>query len=306
MISSLKSIFDLGKCRAIFVSPHKLAVYHWQKGDLGSSYLFDTNDEGKAYFEKYLVETQKIPTYIMVDMFEEEFRRDTVPHVFGSDRNAIIERKKARLFRDTPYYHYRVQGREEEGRKDDQIMLSAITNPKPITIWVDLLKNHQIPLVGIYSIPLLTEGILKLLPDTVENNLIVSLQSISGLRQTFITKGQLRVSRLIQMPRYGTEPYGPHIKDEVDKIKRYLNSVRLVPTDIDEGSSFNTYFILSGDVLEEVRKEYKEISTAGIRFVDINELLSKSGCSGTVSSTFSDKFFIHHLLKNSPKNVGRK
>ena len=103
MTSSLKSRFDFGKRRALFVSAHKAAVYHWHKGDLTSSYLFDANQEGKLFFERYLRETPNIPVYMLVDVFEEEFKRDTVPHVFGADREAIVERKKARLFRDTPY-----------------------------------------------------------------------------------------------------------------------------------------------------------------------------------------------------------
>ena len=243
MTSSLKSKFDYGKRRAMFVSAHKLAVYHWYKGDLSSSYLFDVNTDGISYFERYLSETPNIPAYVLVDIFEEEFKRDTAPHVFGSDRAAIIERKKARLFRDTPYYYSKVLGREEDGRKDDQILLSAITNPALIAPWLELLEQYKIPLVAINSVPLITESLIDLLPDSSENNLIVSIQSISGLRQTFLKNNQLRVSRLVQLPRYGTEPYGPHIKDEVDKIRRYLNSVRLIPSDMSEGETLSTYLI---------------------------------------------------------------
>ncbi|MGK0296419.1 MAG: hypothetical protein ACI9XC_000007 [Gammaproteobacteria bacterium] len=303
MTSSLKLTFDLAKRRAIFVSAHKLAVYHWHKGDLASSYLFDINDEGKTYFERYLSETPKIPIYLLLDIFEEEFKRDTSPHVYGSDRASIIERKKARLFRDTPYYYYTVQGRETEGRKDDQILLSAVTNPKLITPWIELLEKYQIPLVGINSVPIMTVDMIKLLPDAGDNNLIVSIQSISGLRQTFIGNNQLRVSRLVQLPRYGTEPYGPHIKDEVEKIKRYLNSVRLISSDSSGDNSLNTYFLLGGELLEDMKNEYKDSFEEGMHFLDINALLSKSGSSHQVSSPFSDQLYIHQLLKLKPKNT---
>lgn len=299
MTSSPRLKFDIGKRRALFVSAHKVAVYHWHKGDIGSSYLFDANQEGRQYFERYLRETPNIPVYMLVDVFEEEFKRETVPHVFGGDRESIVERKKARLFRETPYYNAIVQGRETEGRKDDLLMLSAITNPKLISSWLELLDKYRVPLAGIYSIPLLTESLANLLPDISENNLIVSIQSISGLRQTFIQNKQLRVSRLVQMPRYGTEPYSPHIREEVDKIRRYLNSVRLIP--ITQGS-LNIYFILAGDVLEELKKEYKGNTSAGLHFLDINDLLTKSGSSRQVSSPFSDQLFIHQLLKLKPAN----
>jgi hypothetical protein len=300
MTSSLRSRFDLNKRRALFVSAHKVAVYHWHKGDLASSYLFDANQDGRQYFERYLRETPNIPMYVLIDVFEEEFKRDTAPHVFGADRAAIIERKKARLFRDTPYYHAKVQGRDAEGRKDDQLLLSAITNPKMISSWIELLEAHKVPVAGIYSVPLLTESLVKILPEQMENSLIVSIQSISGLRQTFVQKGQLRVSRLVQLPRYGTEPYAPHIRDEVDKIKRYLNSVRLIPAD--QANTLNVYFLLTGDVLTDLKNEYRNSSTTGLHFLDINEILAKSGSARQVSSPFCDQLFIHQLLKLKPAN----
>ena len=94
-------------------------MYHWYNGRIASSYLFDINDEGREYFERYLRQTPNSPIYIMVDVFEEEYRRETIPHVFGPDRQALLSRKQDRLFRDTPYTYTQTQGREEEGRRDE-------------------------------------------------------------------------------------------------------------------------------------------------------------------------------------------
>ncbi|MEX2352693.1 MAG: hypothetical protein WD709_00800 [Gammaproteobacteria bacterium] len=302
MTLSLVSKFEFNKRRALFISAHKATVYHWEKGQLGSSYLFDANDDGRKYFERYLRETTNIPMYVLVDVFEEEFKRDTVPHVFGPDRAAMVERKKARLFRDSAYYYFEVQGRETTGRKDDQLLLSAITNSKLLGAWIELLEAQKVPLVGIYSVPLLTASLVKTLPDLSDNSLVVSIQSISGLRQTFIQNNQLRVSRLVQLPRYGTEPYAPHIKEEVDKIRRYLNSLRLIPAEQMQTNPLNVYFLLTGDLLEELKQEYRGSSVSGLHFLDVNELLEKAGSIRRVSSPFSDQLFVHQLLKQKPAN----
>ena len=298
MTSLLKSKFEFAPRRALFLSAHKAAIYHWNRGDLGSSYLFDANEEGRNYFERYLRETPKSSIYIIIDFFEEEYRQDTIPHVFGSDRNAIVQRKKGRLFRDTPYFHYSVIGREEEGRKDDKILLTAITNADHVSPWVQLLDKHKIPLAGIYSLPLFTESILELIDSESDHVLVVSLQSISGLRQTFFHNKQFRISRLVQMPRYGTEPYSPFIRDEVEKIRRYLNSLRLASPD----ESMEVYFFLTGDLLEEVKQEHKNSSSVKYKFFDINDLLQKSGSLRRVTTPFSDQVFIHQLLKKKPPN----
>lgn len=298
MISSLLSKFEFANRRVLYISAHKAAIYHWQRGDLTSSYLFDGNDEGRAYFERYLNESQKWPIYILTDFFEEEYRQDTIPHVFGADRNAILERKKGRLFRDTPYYYSRVIGREEDGRRDDRVLLTAITNPKLVTPWVRLIDAYKVPLAGIYSLPLFSESIIRHLDDPADHLLLVSLQSISGLRQTFFYNKQFRISRLVQMPRYGTEPYAPHIQEEVEKIRRYLNSLRL--TSLDE--PLHICFLMSADLLEELQQELSDSSSIRYDFYDINKMLSTAGSKQTVSTPFSDKFYAYQLLQARPAN----
>jgi len=299
MISSRTLRFELFQRRALYLSAHKATVYHWKKGDLGTSFLFDANDEGRRYFSRYLKETPNTPMYMLVDVFEEEFRRETMPHVYGGDRAAIIARRKARLFRDTPYFNYTVQGREADGRRDDRVLLSAITSPKAVRPWSALLEDEKVPLAGIYSLPMLATSLLKLLPGGKDNVLIVSLHSVSGLRQTFIRDGELRVSRLIQMPRYGTEPYGPHIREEVEKIRRYLNSLRLATPE----EPIEIYFLMAGELLDEMKHQYRDSGASRHHVIDINELLKSAGSGRRVSVPFSDQLFVHQLLQKPPSNV---
>lgn len=298
MISSLLSRFEFANRRALYISAHKAAVYHWQDGDLGSSYLFDGNEEGRAYFERYLRETPNAPIYLITDFFEEEYRQDTIPHVLGPDRNAILRRKKGRLFRDTPYFYSRVIGREEEGRKDDKILMTAITNPGLVTPWIRLIEAHKIPLAGIYSLPLFSESILKHLDKPSGRLLLVSLQSISGLRQTFFLDKRFRISRLVQMPRYGTEPYVPHIQEEVEKIQRYLSSLRLMSHE----EPLQICFLMSSELLEDLKKSYTDSTSSRYEFYDINKLLESAGSKQAIATPFSDKFFAHQLLQVKPSN----
>lgn len=296
MTSSPKSRFDLGARRALFLSAQKAAVYHWRKGDLGPSFLFDANTQGREYFSRYLREAPNQPMYIMVDVFEEEFRVDSIPHVFGGDREAILGRKKARLFRETPYFHCIVQGRETGGRRDDKVLMSAITNPEVLNPWLQLLDDSKVPVAGVTSVPLFSTALLKLIPDTGSNVMLVSVHSISGLRQTFIQDGQFKISRLVQLPRYGTTSYFPHIKEEVEKIRRYLNSLRLVTPD----DPIDVCYLLTGELLEETRRAYREVHHHAL---DLNDLLQKSGSARRVSAPFADQLLMHQMLKVRPPNA---
>jgi hypothetical protein len=298
MISSLTSKFSYFDRRALFISAHKVAVYHWHNGDIASSYLFDTNEEGREYFNRYLSETKNSPFYILVDVFEEEFRKETIPHVFGPDRKALLGRKQDRLFRDTPYTFSEMQGREESGRRDDKLLLTAITNPGLIKPWTAMLDVQKTPIAGVYSLPLLTSSFLKIRPEFSNHTLLVSLQSISGLRQPFVQNGELRISRLVQMPRYGTEPYAPYIADEVEKIQRYVNSLRIIPND----EALDICFLLAGDLLKESQELYEDSENIKYHLIDINELAEQAGLQTRVKTPFSDQLFISQLLKKAPTN----
>lgn len=282
----------------LLLSALKAAVYHWENGKLGSSYLFDVNEEGRINFERYLRESPNTVMYIMVDIFDEEYRRDTIPHVFGPDRTAILERKKARLFRDTPYQYTRVQGRDTTGRRDDRIFLSAITNPGLVEQWTALLDKYKVPLAGIHSLPLFIESFINEIPGASDCMLIVSMQSISGLRQTFFQDQEFRISRLVQLPRYGTVPYAPYLEEEIEKIRRYLSSLRLVSTD----QPLDIYFLLAGGLLEEMKGHYEESSSTRYHFLDINDLADRAGLPLNLNTPFSDQYFAHQFLKRRRPN----
>ena len=139
MTSLLRSKFDFVDRRALFLAGDKLIIHHWRGGALEDSFVFnfgvsnssafDWDGEGVGEnFEKvgsddlpltplamvarYLRETPLMPTYLFVDVVEEEFRLDTAPHVVGRDRRALINRKINRLFRSAPYYCAIRQGRD--------------------------------------------------------------------------------------------------------------------------------------------------------------------------------------------------
>lgn len=100
------------------------------------------------------------------------------------------------------------------------------------------------------------------------------------------------------MLRYGTARYAPHIREEVDKVRRSLNSLRLATPE----EKLHPYFMLNEEELNELKNEYQDQSTINFHFFDINELLQKSGSARKISSPFSDLFFVYQLLKKRPSN----
>jgi hypothetical protein len=63
---------------------------------------FAVSGAGAAEFERYLAAMAGCPTHLFADLADEDFRLDTVPHVGARDRDAILARKLAQIFRSTP------------------------------------------------------------------------------------------------------------------------------------------------------------------------------------------------------------
>ena len=298
MISSLKSKFSSSTRRALLVSSDKLAVYHWVNNNLGSSYLFDGSPEGFEYFGHYLDEVPNDPVYVLLDTPAEEYRLDTIPHVFGGDRKSIIERKQGRMFRGTPYLYAEVQGREKEGRRDDNIMFSAITNPDTIQPWLKILEEHKVPVASVVSVPLLLQDNADVIPDMSGNALVFSLQSMSGLRQSFFQDKLLKFSRLVKVPRYGTSPYAPIITEELVKVRRYLQSTHL----LDQDRPLDIHFLGNKELLDELGKTHVNSSMVRYHMLDVDVLGKSYGFSDQMQTPFSDKYLVYQLLKNKSKN----
>ncbi len=298
MTSSLRSRFSLADRRAVCIAGDKVFVHHWSHGALAESFAFDADEAGLAEFERYLVQSPSMPVRILVDVVEEEYRQETIPHVFGRDRRALIERKMGRLFRGTPYRQALLQGREGEGRRDDRLLVTALMNPAIVRPWVQMLIRHKVPLAGICSLPLLSRQLLIRLQIKSENTLLVSLQSASGLRQSFFRNQEMKVSRLARMPRLGTVPFAGYLLGELEKLRRYLNSLRLVARD----SPIETYVLSHGEALEDLQRNCRDTEQVRYHLLDVREVAAAVGLEGELATPYADRIFAHLLLASPVGN----
>ena len=123
-----------------------------------------------------------------------------------------------------------IQGREKEGRRDDKILYLALTNPGLLRPWLDPIRRRKVPLAGIYSLSLLSASLLPYVVTKPGNNaLLVSLQGASNLRQSFFIGRDLKVSRRAHLPMMEGHQSVEAIVNEVEKLRRYLMSLRLLP-----------------------------------------------------------------------------
>ncbi len=285
-----------GEARVLLIAADRALLFLGAGRHLQNAYEFTAGESGWAAFATYLESAPPSPLYVLVDVVEEEYRQDTIPHVRGRDRASVLGRKYARMFRGTPYCLALDQGREREGRRDDRVLLTALTKPESLSPWIEELVKHGIPLIGIYSLPVLSAGLLPKIKAQASNVLFISVQQVSGLRQTFYRDGQLKISRLAQMPRLGSVPYATYVLAELAKLRRYLNSLALVSRE----SPLAIYILSHGALLEELAEHCHNTEGEQYFLVDNAELAQRLGLPATVASPFSDAIFAQLLLTATP------
>ncbi len=298
MTSLLRSSFDFGGRRAACLIGDRLVVYHWRRGQPADPLEFDNSEEGLMAFARYLYENPEEPIYFLVDMLEEEYRLDTIPHVFGPDRAALLNRKLNRLFRDTPYRYSELQGRESSGRRDDRLLLTALTKPDLLGPWLRIMDSTRTPLAGIYSRALLTPLLVRGLGLEQDNSLVINLFSPNRFRQTFFSDGYLKMSRLGRLPRYRTAPYGPILLEEAEKVRRYLSGQRL----LSHAKPLQITVVTGLDVLEELQQRVVDSEQVRYRLIDVQEAARRLGLRNIRPTVYSDALFVHLLLSERPPN----
>ncbi|HDR46354.1 MAG TPA: hypothetical protein ENN94_01485 [Geoalkalibacter subterraneus] len=190
-----------------------------------------------------------MPLYLVADVIEEDFRLETVAHVVGRDRGALLARKLAQFFRTTEYRAARVQGREESGRRDDKVLFCALTNNEQISFWVHCILSQKAPLRGIFSVSWLIELLARFLKlDQVAHLLLVTLGEQSGLRQTYIQQGNLKFSRLSSLVTVRAGNLAETIVAECSHTRQYLERLKLLPRD----QPLDIHFVVQGEIGEEV------------------------------------------------------
>ena len=93
----------MSKKRVFFLTSDGLSVYQWRYRKVLEPLVFTADEAGLTQFSRYLDQAPQLPAYLLVDLVDEEFRPETIPHVFGSDRRALLRNRRVRLFRDARF-----------------------------------------------------------------------------------------------------------------------------------------------------------------------------------------------------------
>ena len=259
---------------------------------------FAVSGAGAGEFERYLAGVVDIPTHLFVDLSEEDFRLDTIPHVGARDREAIVARKLSQIFRSSPYRYAVMQGREPEGRRDDRVIYTAITNPELLRPWVDAIERHAIPLVGIYSAAVFSAVLLEELDLVFAHTLLVTFTPGQAMRQTYFRDGEIKFSRLTPVDLEEGQTLGMMVAEETTRTWQYLDSLRHFSGD----DRLEVCVLVHPSDRPAVQPELRDFAQIQYRLVDMEQASMKLGLKPAPLDSTDEEVLVHLFLMRPAAN----
>jgi len=282
-----------------YVTAARLATYALQHDQLVPGPSFTAEETGYAAFSDYLHGLRNGLVYVLADIVEEDFHVEVIPYLRGSNRRQIIARRSAQRYRDTSLSLSLPLGIERNERRDERLLLAAITNTGLLQPWLNVIRERGLPLVGVYSIALATAALLKRVAPKESAALLVSLEP-GGLRQTLVQGGKLRFSRLGPIdPADAEQParVAAAFAAETVRIHQYLIAVRALPRD---GGVLNAILLAPPGRSALLAAAASDTAQIHYHIIDTTEAASRVGLKKLPQGAGSEALFLYTLAKQPP------
>ena len=262
--------------RIFYLSGNRLKAFEWHNRQLLGAVEFKADTQGLSDFADFLRAAHKMPAQLLVDLVEEDFRRETIPHVNSRDRKALIQRLLDRHYRDEDHHQVRLLQRSNSGRKDDHILMSALSNFEQLRPWLSAIDECRTPLAGIWSVPLIIEDILSQIDSDSLNLLIVSRELAFYQRETFFKDKQLMFSRLEKLDHDLVETRDiklstQNLTHSTDQIRHFLTNQRIIGFT----EPLKVYCLIPDSQLEISQQQQISTDLINYQFVGLNSLFNK-------------------------------
>lgn len=283
----------------LYLTNEKIVALIWRAGAIVERENFSSLDADSQEFDFWLRKHQRVPAWVVTDLIEEDFRVDTLPHVRGSDRDALIERKLQQLYRASPYRHAIVQGREEEGRRDDRVLFHAVTNAELIHPVVNALSRAEIALQGVSSSAVLSAALPEVLEVFFPHTLLVTFVPDFGLRQTYFRDRQIKFSRLTPIVSDANNSLGELVAAEASRTWQYLDSLRYFAGRED---SLEVCIVVHAKDRDSIADAIRAYPLFKYRFLDIGEVAARVKLKPAPSASHAEEVLVHLFAQRKIDN----
>ena len=284
--------------RAFYITQGSLSVWTQRHGAPERVAAFSDDDEGLHEFDVYIAQFPQQSSAMLIDVIEEEFAIETIPKLGIRDRKSLIDRRRQRKYRRASYSLSQFQGRADHGTDEFAVLHSAISNHELLDPWLQVILRHQVPLSGVFSVPLMAPGIFKKLFPTKQPALFVAPHQGKRLRQVFIKDGDLKSARLSQSPGIDEDAHAQFIVTEAGRSRRYLERLRL----LSGMEILEVCVVASAEMAERLEALAENETSMQFSFIDHETVARKLHARAQVPSDSLEMVYLSALFQGRQKD----
>lgn len=282
--------------RLLYLDTHRLSAFLWQRGSLIAEGSFEANGEDLARFSEYLRRHGRSHFELLANVAEEGYQIEVIPYLQGADRRTLIERKIGQVFFGTSLATSVALGYEKGKRKNERILLTALTNPGHFEPWLAALRTAEAPLQGLYTIAQVGAALLRRLGPLPERCVLLTMQDHS-IRESFVVNGIAQFSRMA--PLYDSSGAGiaAAFAAEAPKLHQYLIGQRL----IGRSEPLAVFVFAHPDTMAAIQGACIEAGGLSYKIVDLHDLSRRIGLRSLPADNRCDPLFLHQLAVATPR-----
>lgn len=281
--------------RLLYLNTHRLSAFAWQGGRLHAEGVFENDEEGWGRFATYLKGHRHSHFSLLANVAEEGHALETIPFLQGRDRKTLIARKIGQHFLGTPLAAATSLGYEKSQRKNEKLLLSALTNPAHFEPWLQRMAQAEVALAGVYSIAQLGGVLLRSVGLTAQRSLLLTQQDHS-IRESYLVDGQVHFSRMAPLTDSSIAGVASAFAAEAGKLHQYLIGQRLISRD----DALPVIIIAHPQSLPAVERACPDRGPLSFTIVDSHVAASKLKLPGPPEDNRCDALFLQLLVTHPP------
>ena len=282
--------------RLLYLNTHRLTAYVWRSGTLTQEAVFEMRDEEHRRFTEYLRVHRNSHFQMLANVSEEGYLLESIPFLRGADRQTLITRKIGQHFLGTPLASAASLGFEKDRRKNEKLLLSALTNPSHFAPWLKCIEEADAPLAGIYTVAQLGGTLLHKLHRPATRCLLLTLQDHS-IRETYLVNGQTHFSRMAPLNDSSIAGIASSFAAEAGKLLQYLVGQRL----IGRNDTLPVYVLAHPQATAAVRNACRDSGSIIFEILDSHQQAKQIKLKSLPDDSRSDLLFLQLLATAQPR-----
>lgn len=239
-----------------------------------------TGEAAAALLRVWMAKKPHTDFHLLLDLADEDFCREPIPHLAGSDRRAFITRKLDQTYLHTPYRHSLLQ-RDAKHNGQRHALLSAIPRQEEIDRIVTLLLQQRCALIGIYSVALASDELYRRLGYAPACRLLISHHAHGMIRQSYFSALGLCLSRVVSMGHATSA----NLASQTRQLHQYLLSRNAIARE----QTLQVHLIVDKDSASEFTEAFSTELPAGASYIathiePVSNLANKLGITGSCNN----------------------